>query len=164
MIFCEAILPSARRLFHHPLRFPIADAHYAMGFAFLYQATGDFSQLENAIHFLTELKFRAVINSKNIAGDILLTGSLAMGHQEQTPLITTTPYVYEAFLQVFEILQSEDENGGQRTDMGDQRICPLATRESSNRLRATPQSILRISGRRKQPAVVPILLSKGRSH
>ena len=38
------------------MRFPIADAHYAMGFAFLYEATGDFSQLENAVHFLTELK------------------------------------------------------------------------------------------------------------
>jgi hypothetical protein len=39
MIFFEAFLPSARRLFHHPIRFPIADAHYAMGFAFLYEAT-----------------------------------------------------------------------------------------------------------------------------
>src|SRR6266550_3401350 len=48
MIFCEAFLPTARRLFHHRMRFPIADAHYAMGFAFLYQATGDGSQLENA--------------------------------------------------------------------------------------------------------------------
>src|SRR5947207_5117782 len=56
MIFCEAFLPSARRLFHRPVRFPIADAHYAMGFAFLYEATGDFSHLENAIHFLTELE------------------------------------------------------------------------------------------------------------
>ena len=34
MIFLEAFFPSARRLFHHPIRFPIADAHYAMGFAF----------------------------------------------------------------------------------------------------------------------------------
>src|SRR5947207_14910688 len=56
MVFCEAFLPSARRLFHHPVRFPIADAHYAMGFAFLYEATADASQLENAVHFLTELK------------------------------------------------------------------------------------------------------------
>ena len=39
MIFCEAFIPSARRLFHPPVRFPIADAHYAMGFAFLYEAT-----------------------------------------------------------------------------------------------------------------------------
>ena len=56
MIFCEAFLPSARRLFHHPMRFPIADAHYAMGFAFLYQATGDSRILENAIHFLNRAK------------------------------------------------------------------------------------------------------------
>src|SRR5205809_6882799 len=41
MIFFEAFLPSARRLFHQPTRFPIADAHYAMGFAFLFQVTND---------------------------------------------------------------------------------------------------------------------------
>src|SRR6266403_1333576 len=40
MIFCEAFLPSTRRLFWKPQRFPIADAHYAMGFAFLAQALG----------------------------------------------------------------------------------------------------------------------------
>ena len=74
MIFCEAFLPSARRLFHHPLRFPIADAHYAMGFAFLYEATGDSSHLEKAMHFLNELKSRAVASLKNIAGAILSIG------------------------------------------------------------------------------------------
>ena len=35
MILCEAFLPSARALFYRKQRFPIADAHYAMGFAFL---------------------------------------------------------------------------------------------------------------------------------
>ena len=30
MIFCEAFVPSARKLFWKPQRFPIADAHYAM--------------------------------------------------------------------------------------------------------------------------------------
>jgi len=34
MILSEALAPSARRLFSDRLRFPIADAHYAMGFAF----------------------------------------------------------------------------------------------------------------------------------
>ncbi len=56
MIFCEAFLPSARRLFHERTRFPIADAHYAMGFASLFQATGDAAHLQTAIHFLEELK------------------------------------------------------------------------------------------------------------
>ena len=37
MVFCEAFVPSARRLFWKPQRFPIADAHYAMGCFFLAQ-------------------------------------------------------------------------------------------------------------------------------
>ncbi len=55
MIFCEALVPAARRLFSHPMRFPIADAHYAMGFAFLYELTSDLRHLQRATHFLNEL-------------------------------------------------------------------------------------------------------------
>src|SRR6266508_718495 len=104
MIFCEAFLPSARRLFHHPMRFPIADAHYAMGFAFLYQATGDVSQLENSIHFLTELEKSRCPEFKEYCWgypfDWVWRGGTI---KRETPLITTTPYVYEAFLQAFEL-------------------------------------------------------------
>jgi hypothetical protein len=104
MIFCEAFLPAARRLFHHPLRFPIADAHYAMGFAFLYEATGDSSQLENAVHFLTELKKSRCREYKEYCWGYPFDWVWRGGTIErQTPLITTTPYVYEAFLQVFEL-------------------------------------------------------------
>jgi len=56
MIFCEAFVPSTRRLFHEPMRFPIADAHYAMGFAYLYQADGVGAHLQKATHFLQALK------------------------------------------------------------------------------------------------------------
>ena len=109
MIFCEAFLPSARRLFHHPMRFPIADAHYAMGFAFLYQATGDVSQLENSIHFLTELEKSRCPEFKEYCWgypfDWVWRGGTI---NRETPLITTTPYVYEAFLQAFE-RQPRDE-------------------------------------------------------
>ena len=67
MIFLEAFVPGGRRLFHHPIRFPIADAHYAMGFAFLYEATGEIEYLERAIHFLrrteevAQPRFRGVL-------------------------------------------------------------------------------------------------------
>ncbi len=108
MIFCEAFLPSARRLFHHPMRFPIADAHYAMGFTFLYETTGDFSQLQNAIHFLAELEKSRCHDFKEYCWgypfDWVWHGGTI---KRETPLITTTPYVYEAFLQVFEILSSD---------------------------------------------------------
>jgi hypothetical protein len=104
MIFCEAFLPTGRRLFHHPMRFPIADAHYAMGFAFLYQATGDSSQLENAVHFLTELKKSRCREFKEYCWGYPFDWVTRNGVlKEQTPLITTTPYVYEAFLHVFEL-------------------------------------------------------------
>ena len=104
MIFCEAFLPSARRLFHHPMRFPIADAHYAMGFAFFYQATEDSSQLENAVHFLTELKKSHCPEFKEYCWgypfDWVWRGGTI---KRQTPLMTTTPYVYEAFLQLYQV-------------------------------------------------------------
>src|SRR5262245_4960474 len=56
MIFSEALAPGARRLFARPLRFPIADAHYAMGFAFLARARRDSSLHRRAVHFLEELE------------------------------------------------------------------------------------------------------------
>src|SRR5438874_8234162 len=109
MIFCEAFLPSARRLFYYPMRFPIADAHYAMGFAFLYEATGDFSQLENAVHFLTELEKSRCGQFKEYCWgypfDWVWRGGTA---KRQTPLITTTPYAYEAFLQVFNLHRRDE--------------------------------------------------------
>ena len=109
IIFCEAFLPSTRRLFHHPIRFPIADAHYSMGFAFLYEESGDSSYLERAIHFLEELKkSRSPGFLEYCWGypfDWVTRGGVI---KAQTPLITTTPYVYEAFLQVYELQPREE--------------------------------------------------------
>jgi len=101
MIFCEAFLPAARRLFHHPIRLPIADAHYAMGFAFLHETTGQAAHLEKAGHFLDVLeKTRCPAYQEFCWGYpfdwITRTGVIPAG----TPLITTTPYAFEAFLQV----------------------------------------------------------------
>jgi len=101
MIFFEAFIPSARRLFHHPVRFPIADAHYAMGFAFLYEETGDSAYLQRAMQFLGKLEETRCPDFKEYCWGypfdwVTRNGTL----KKQTPMITTTPYVYEAFLQV----------------------------------------------------------------
>jgi hypothetical protein len=110
MILFEAFLPSARRLFHHPERFPIADAHYAMGFAFLHQATGQAEYLDRAIHFLRELqRSRSPGFTEYCWGypsDWVTRNGVI---KAQTPLITSTPYAYEAFLQVYEILEHTSE-------------------------------------------------------
>ena len=109
MIFFEAFLPSARRLFHHPTRFPIADAHYAMGFAFLFQVTNDEAYLQRAIHFLNELKKSRSQGFTEYCWGYPYDWVTRNGMiRSQTPLITSTPYAYEAFLQVYEILESED--------------------------------------------------------
>jgi hypothetical protein len=106
MIFFEALLPSVRRLFHHRIRFPIADAHYTMGFAFLYETTGDPIHLQRAVHFLDELTASRCSGFKDYCWGYPFDWVTRNGViKEQTPLITTTPYVYEAFLQVYEIFQ-----------------------------------------------------------
>src|SRR5215831_1641280 len=56
MVLCEAFMPSARRLFWVPQRFPIADAHYAMGFTFLSRAFGEPADYRRAVHFLEVLR------------------------------------------------------------------------------------------------------------
>lgn len=106
MILCEAFLPSARRFFHQPTRFPIADAHYAMGFAFLFEATGRSEHLERATHFLRELqKSRSPRFQEYCWGypfDWVTRNGVLKAH---TPFITSTPYAYEAFLHVYKIFE-----------------------------------------------------------
>lgn len=101
LIACEALLPSSRRFFHHQVRFPIADAHYAMGFAFLYQTTGERAHLARAVQFLDALEGSRCPAYRDYCWGypfdwVTRDGTIAAG----TPLITTTPYAYEAFVQI----------------------------------------------------------------
>ena len=111
MIFFEACLPAGRRLFHRRIRFPIADAHYAMGFAFLYEATGTALYLQKATHFLNELKKSRCGDFKEYCWgypfDWVWRGGTI---KRDTPLITTTPYAYEAFLQVLQLSAFAEAN------------------------------------------------------
>jgi hypothetical protein len=104
MVFSEAFVPSARWVFWKPQRFPIADAHYAMGFAFLAQASGQQQYYNRAIHFLEVLQETRCPGYDNYCWGYpfnweTLRGTIPSG----TPLITTVPYVYEAFKQVYQI-------------------------------------------------------------
>jgi hypothetical protein len=81
MILSEAFLPNARRLFARPLRFPIADAHYAMGFVSPARAIDT-----------TQLAGRSCKNPEERCGFTITGGySLRVTELEQsgTPLITT---------------------------------------------------------------------------
>ena len=104
MIFCEAFVPSARGLFWKSERFPIADAHYAMGFAFLYQVFGREHHYQRAVHFLEVLKETRSPRMDHYCWGYPFDWETRGGTIKQgTPLITTVPYVYEAFRQVYRI-------------------------------------------------------------
>ena len=102
MVFCEAFVPSARRLFWKPQRFPIADAHYAMGFAFLMATYGDTSDYQKAVHFLEVLQETRCAGYEDYCWGYPFDWETRTGTMKAaTPLITTVPYVYEAFSQVY---------------------------------------------------------------
>lgn len=104
MVFCEAVLPSTRRFFYPRMRLPIADAHYAMGFALLHQVTGEKEHYLKAIHFLEVLLGSRCPRYERSGWGYPFdwqtrTGVIKSG----TPLITTTPYCYEAFEYAYRI-------------------------------------------------------------
>jgi len=108
MIFSEAFIPSVRRFFWHKQRFPIADAHYAMGFAFLYESQKENKYLDKAINFLDVLEDTKSNGYEQYCWGypfdwVTSGGTITKG----TPLITTTPYVFEAFEQVYKIDENE---------------------------------------------------------
>ncbi len=104
MVLSEAFLPGARKLFWKPQRLPIADAHYAMGFASMAQRTGESEYYDRAVHFLNILERTRCPEYQHFCWGypfdwVTRGGTIKMG----TPLITTTPYAFEAFTQVFDI-------------------------------------------------------------
>jgi hypothetical protein len=104
MVFCEAFVPSARRLFWKPQRFPIGDAHYAMGFFFLAQVLGQEQYYRRALHFLEVLEQTRCPGYEHHCWGYPFNWETMRGTiREGTPLITTVPYTYEAFKQAYEI-------------------------------------------------------------
>src|SRR5215831_822783 len=95
MILCEAFIPSARRLFWMPQRFPIADAHYAMGFACLSRMFGEQAYYSRAVHFLAVLKETRCPGYERHGWGYPFDWETRVGTIKRgTPVITTLPYVY----------------------------------------------------------------------
>ena len=98
MIFFEAFIPSVRKLFWKKQRFPIADAHYAMGFALLAKLTKKEEYYQKAVHFLEILKSTRSPGFKHYCWGYPFNWVTRNGTiPANTPFITTLPYVYEAF-------------------------------------------------------------------
>ena len=109
MILFEAVAPAARQFFWKPQRFPIADAHYAMGFMFLSEALAEGQHYTRSLHFLDVLEQTRSPGYEYFCWGYpfdwvtAANGTIAAG----TPLITTTPYVFEAFSQAYRMDKNE---------------------------------------------------------
>lgn len=109
MVFSEAFMPSARRMFWKRQRFPIADAHYALGFAFLAKILKREHYYQKAVHFLEVLKNTRCPGYRHYCWGYPFNWETLRGTiKEGTPLITTVPYVYEAFKHVWEIDRADE--------------------------------------------------------
>lgn len=109
MILFEAIAPAARQFFWKPQRFAIADAHYAMGFMLLSEALAERKYYAKSLHFLDVLGQTRCPGYEYFCWGYpfdwvtAANGTIAAG----TPLITTTPYVFEAFSQAYRMDKNE---------------------------------------------------------
>jgi hypothetical protein len=116
MVACEAFAPWTRQFFFPRMRLPISDAHFAMGFACFFKITGERQYLDRAIHFLE------VLDSTRCPGFQRHGWGYPFDWQTRngvipkgTPLITTTPYCYEAFNDVFRLDSQERWRGIMRS-------------------------------------------------
>ena len=108
MILSEALMPSARRLFWKAQRFPIADAHYAMGFAFLSRALDEPTHYRRAVHFLQVLEATRAPGYDRHGWGYPFDWETRNGTlPANTPFITTLPYAYEAFRDVYAVDKDE---------------------------------------------------------
>ena len=108
VIFCEAFAPWARRWFYRPARFPVADAYYAVGFAFLYEATQNRAFIGKAIRFLERLEETRCRDFKEYCWGYLPDKAAGKeAAKRQIPLITATAYAWEAFLKLYQLDQDD---------------------------------------------------------
>jgi hypothetical protein len=94
----DALIPSSRRLISRPRRFPIADAHYALGFLVLASTTGEAAHEERARGFLNALERSRCPGETDYCWGYPFDWETVTGRWPRgRPLITQTPYGFDAF-------------------------------------------------------------------
>jgi len=94
----DTLWPASRRFVAEPRRYPIADAHYAAGFFHWAVAAGDHRAAERGQEFLAELLRTRSPGFEESSWGYPFDWQSRVGLIEaETPLMTTVPYVYEAF-------------------------------------------------------------------
>jgi len=108
-VLLDSFTPATRKWFSPRRRFPIADAHYAMGFSYLFQALGKQQYCQKAKDFLDSLKKNRSEGYERYCWGLPFDWVSHSGKSKAgTPLITATPYAYEAFAAVYDLHKEKD--------------------------------------------------------
>jgi len=99
LIILDNFFPITRKFFVPKNRFPIADAHYSQGFLNLYKLTSNKKYLDISQSFLRILIKTSIKTKSGISWGYPFDWQTFWGNYSKgTPLITTTPYCLEAFI------------------------------------------------------------------
>jgi hypothetical protein len=102
------LVPSSRSLFAKKTRFPIADAHFIMGYLNMFQVTQDESFLEKAATLSGELLISSIAGYSGYCWGYPFDWQTNRGlWKSNTPLITSTPYCFEAFLGLYDCFHDQ---------------------------------------------------------
>lgn len=104
LVLLDGFLPGSRKLFAKPKRFPIADAHFIMGFLNLYNITGESKYLEEARSIANDLLKSSIPGYSGHCWGYPFDWQTNRGLWKRgIPFITTTPYCFEAFLRLHDV-------------------------------------------------------------
>ena len=132
----DLLAPSLRRLVRPPVRFPIADAHYALAFLTLARLEDDPEHLRRARAHLDALLESRCQGYEEHCWGVPFTWETCVGTWEQgRPLITQTPYAYDALLAADD-LRSWDERSAILISIGSFAFERIPSRSTSPRASA----------------------------
>ena len=104
----DTFIPSSRKLFVKPKRFPIADAHLLMGFLNLFKYNNKQEYLDKAKDLYEDLLKQSIPGFSGLCWGYPFDWQTNRGlWTKGLPLITSTPYVFEAFLMLYDVTKEQ---------------------------------------------------------
>ncbi len=108
LVFLDTFLPQSRKLISRRKRFPISDAHLVMGLVNLFNLAAKEGFLQQAEDIGDELLKASIPGYSGHCWGYPFDWQTNRGlWKKGTPLITTTPYCFEAFLRLYDTTKKQ---------------------------------------------------------
>ena len=108
ILLADTYFPQIRKLFIKKKKYPIADAHFILGYINLYEITENAEYLSEAIRVSENLLKSSVNGFSGHCWGYPFDWQNSKGlWKKGTPFITTTPYCFEAFLRLFDFTKEQ---------------------------------------------------------